>query len=130
MTQTADTAVSQYLYLLDQAFQNSRWHSLLGNLNAVTPDDWLWVPPDGRRSIADIVEHVAGAKLMYENQAFGDGKLTWDDPFLLGGDRLATIESATEWLKEAQAHLRESITDLDDSELLQLRMHPSQVLRE
>ena len=61
------TAVSQILYLLDGAFDGAPWHSLLGNLRSVAPEDWLWVPPGGRRSIRDIVEHVGGGKLMYHN---------------------------------------------------------------
>jgi hypothetical protein len=128
---TASTAgVSQLLYLLDDAFQGPKWHSLLGNLQSVTPDDWLWVPPGGRRSIRDIVEHVGSAKLVYENYAFGDAKLTWDDPFVIGGDRVSTIPSAIGWLEEVQARLRASIAVLDDEELLRPRMHFTGTLKE
>jgi len=119
---TADSAtVSQVLFFLDQAFEGSRWHSLLGNIQSVTADDWLWVPSGGRRSIREIVGHVAGAKMMHDNHAFGDAKLRWDDVTVLADERAATIAEATEWLKEAQAHLRASIAGLDDAELLRLR---------
>lgn len=121
MTASA-TTISPLLFILDQAFQESRWHSLLGNLRSVTPDDWLWVPPDGRRSIRDIVGHVGSCKFMYQNHAFGDAKLTWNDPLVEGADRLSTISSAIEWLKEGQEHLRQSISPLDDAELLRPRM--------
>jgi uncharacterized damage-inducible protein DinB len=129
---TAQTpALSQTLYFLDQAFEGSKWHSLIGNLQAVTDEDWLWVPPDGRRSIRDIVEHVAAAKLIYDNQAFGDMKLKWDDPGLIGGDRVATIASGVEWLKAAHARLRKSIAALtDDAELLRQRLHFSGAMKE
>jgi hypothetical protein len=128
---TAITAsVSQYLYLLDQAFQGSKWHSLLGNLQAVTPGDWLWVPPDGRRSIRDIAQHVAGAKFLYQNHAFGDAKLAWDDPLITADNRVATISSAIEWLQEGQERLRQSIASLDDTELLRPRLHFSGALKE
>jgi hypothetical protein len=119
---TAETiAVTQILYIADQAFDGSRWHSVVGNLRAVTPDDWLWVPPDGRRSIRDIVGHLASCKMMYENHAFGDAALTWDNPIVQGSDRLSSIASAIEWLKEAHERLRRSISGLDDSELLSAR---------
>jgi hypothetical protein len=116
------TAISQLVYLLDEAFQGTEWHSLLGNLRSVTPADWLWVPPDGRRSIRDIMAHVGACKRMYHNHAFGDARLTWDDPLVGGGEALATVESATGWLREGQERLRGSIAALDDAELLRPRM--------
>ena len=123
--------LSQTLFFLDQAFQRSKWHSLKGNLQSVTPDDWLWVPPDGRRSIRDIVEHIAGAKLLYDNHAFGDAKLAWDDPILVGDERVATIEAAITWLEAAHTRLRQSIAALDDDEeLLRHRLHFSGALKE
>ncbi|HYP40441.1 MAG TPA: DinB family protein, partial [Chloroflexia bacterium] len=91
---------------------------------------WLWVPPGGRRSIRDIVEHVGSAKLVYENHAFGDANLAWDDPFVTGGDRVSTIPTAIGWLKEAQERLRASIASLDDAELLRPRMHFTGALKE
>src|SRR5215472_1379608 len=115
-------AVSQLVYLLDEAFQGTDWHSLLGNLHSVTPEDWLWVPPGGQRSIRDIAGHVGSCKLMYQNHAFGDALLTWDDPQVSGRDALSTIEQATSWLREGQERLRASITALDDAELLRPRM--------
>lgn len=48
---TATPAVAQLLYLLDQAFEGTEWHSLLGNLQSLQAEDWLWVPPGGHRSI-------------------------------------------------------------------------------
>ncbi len=105
--------VSQLLYLFDEAFQGADWHSLLSNLASVTPADWLWVAPGGRRSIHDIVQHV------------GDARLTWDDPLVLGGDALDTIPAAIEWLREGHERLRQSIAALDDAELQRLRWHHS-----
>ncbi len=124
------SAVSHYIYLLDEAFHGTQWHSLLGNLQSVTQEDWGWVPQDGRRSIRDIVQHVGGAKLMYDNHAFGDAKLTWDDPFLDGGDVCLTIPSAIVWLQAAHEQLRGSITLLGDDDLLQPRKAPSGKLKE
>lgn len=111
-------AVSQLVYLLDEAFQGTEWTSLLGNLRALAPEDWLWVPSGGHRSIRDIIQHVGGCKFMYHNHAFDDAKLTWDDPLVDGLERLSTIPSAIGWLQEGQERLRQSIAALDDAELL------------
>jgi hypothetical protein len=109
--------VDQLLYLLDDGFEGGEWHSLLGNLRQVTAQDWAWVPPGGHRSIQAIVGHVGACKWMYENHAFGDGALTWDDRLVAGADALAATEPAIAWLRSSQARLRTSIARLDDSEL-------------
>ncbi len=115
-------AVSQILYLLDEAFEGNEWHSLLGNLRSLTPEDWQWVPPDGHRSIRDIVQHVGSCKFMYHDHAFGDAELTWDDPLVDGGDAISAMGPAIEWLRAGQERLRQSIAVLDDAELLRPRM--------
>ncbi len=122
--------VAELVDLLDEAFQGTRWHSLLRNLESVTPADWLWVAPGGRRSIRDIVAHVGGCKFMYQNQAFGDGLFTWDDPLVTGVEALATVPSAVVWLREGHQRLRGSVAALDDDELLRLRGHHSGTPRE
>lgn len=113
--------IAQLLYLLDQAFDGQEWHSLVSNLRSVTAEDWQWIPPGGRRSIAEIVGHVGAAKYMYENHAFGDATLTWDDPLIRGEAVLQSIPSAIDWLRVGQERLRRSITNLDDDDLLQPR---------
>ena len=118
----ANAALSQLLYLLDEAFEGNVEHSLLGNLRSLAPDDWTWVPPDGHRSIRDIVQHVGGCKVMYENHAFGDGGLTWEHPLVDGEDALTSITAAIDWLREGQECLRRSVAALDDDELVRPRM--------
>src|SRR3712207_2881543 len=105
MRSMSAAGVSQLLYLLDEAFQGPDWHSLLGNLRSLTPEDWSWVPPGGDRSIREIVQHVGGCKFMYDNHAFGDAQLSWEDPLVDGGDALASIEPAIGWLREGHARL-------------------------
>ena len=117
----AAEGVSQLLYLFDEAFQGPDWHSLLGNLRSLSPEDWQWVPPGGNRCIRDIVQHVGGSKLMYHDHAFGDARLTWDSPLVEGGEALAAVESAIGWLQLGQERLRQSIAGLDDAELLRPR---------
>jgi hypothetical protein len=126
----ATERVSELLDLFDEAFEGTRWHSLLTNLGAVTPADWLWVAPGGRRSIRDVVAHVGGCKFMYDNQAFGDGTFTWDDPPVAGGDALATISLAIGWLREGHERLHRSIAALNDDELRRPRPHHSGTPRE
>jgi hypothetical protein len=124
------SAITQLLYLFDEVFEGKDWESLLQNLGSVTPADWAWVPPGGRRCIRDIVQHVGGCKFMYHDQAFGDARLTWDDPLVEGREAIASIPTAVEWLRAGQARLRESIAALEESDLLTLRPHHSGKLKE
>lgn len=117
----ATPAVDQLLYFLDEAFAGENWHSLLGNLRSVGPGDWRWLPPGGRRSIHDIVQHVGGTKLVYENHAFGDTTLWWGDPLLAGGDALDDLTSAVAWLRAGHERLRRSVAALNDAELARPR---------
>jgi uncharacterized damage-inducible protein DinB len=123
-TPTAPPAIAQLLYLLDEAFEAStNEQSLLGNLRSLAPEDWLWVPPGGSRSIRDIVRHVGGCKFMYHDYAFGGASLTWEDPLVDGVDALASSISAIAWLRAGQERLRQSIAALDDdAELLRPRL--------
>jgi uncharacterized damage-inducible protein DinB len=115
----ARAGIEQMLYLLDQAFAGDTWHSLLGNLNRVTPEEWSWRPPNGQRTIQQMVAHVGECKLMYENHAFGDATLWWDQ---FDDGVVATPETALAWLRAAHARLRASVAALDeDAELLRPR---------
>jgi len=117
----ARSEVAHYLYLLDSAFDSSRWHSVVGNLKSVEPEAWSWIPPSGDRSIQYIVEHLGLCKLMYENHAFGDGTLRWDQPLIEDESVLATIPSAIEWLRSCNAIWRQSVAALSDHDLSQPR---------
>ncbi len=114
----ATTSVAQYLYLLDEAFDGPHWHSLVGNLRSVNPEDWGRVPAGGERSIRDIVGHVGSCKYMYENHAFGDASLDWEHPLVEGQGALTDWGSAEEWLRQGQVRLRDSVAALDDDQLL------------
>lgn len=115
--------IGEWLYTMDEAFEGNGTHSLLANLESLRDDDWLWVPPDGGRSIFDIIRHIGEAKYVYENHTFGDRSMRWDRPgtvpALEAGADKTTI---TEYLRTAQARLRESVAGLaDDAELTQQR---------
>jgi uncharacterized damage-inducible protein DinB len=111
------SVVNELLDLLDAAFSGDDWHSLLDNLRDVSPEEWDWTPRGGRRSIRDIVHHIASCKLMYVNHAFGDAALDWDDPQVAGEDALATAASALAWLRASHQQLRQAVARLDDRDL-------------
>jgi uncharacterized damage-inducible protein DinB len=115
-------AVDTLLYLVSEAFEGNGWHALLPNIRSVPDEAWLWVPPGGGRSARDIVDHVGGAKRIYD-YAFKSGTLPWDDPsldeLLLRSKRFdAEVEA---WLREGHRRWVESIDALDDAELVRLR---------
>ncbi|MCC7363234.1 MAG: DinB family protein [Dehalococcoidia bacterium] len=124
----ARDAVLEVLYYVDEAFDSlghlatGANHSLLGNVRSVPDDAWAAVPPGGERSICDIVLHVGGAKLMYDDHAFGAGELTWDsglvNPWAGGGARR---EHVLEWLTAAHQRLRGHIAALTDMQLAERR---------
>jgi uncharacterized damage-inducible protein DinB len=114
-------ALDEYLYLMDEAFAGDDWHSLMTNLKAVDPEQWLWVAPGAARPIGEMVSHVAGCKNMYEDHAFGNAKLTWADPGAeqkLQDGTPAGIAALLARLAEAQQRLRASVDALaNDGEL-------------
>jgi hypothetical protein len=115
--QSSTTEVAALLFLLDRAFAGEDWHSMLGNLRTTMPVDWRWVPEGGQRSIRSIVQHVGGCKFMYENYAFGDGSLQWDDPLVTGDEAMTHLPAATQWLMQGHKRLRDSIAGLSDADL-------------
>jgi hypothetical protein len=126
-------AVEQLLYLMDMAFDEGQWHSLLGNLRSVTADDWLWTPPGGARTIRLLTAHVAACKYVYDNHAFGDAAMSWNDPAGDLGygmedlqsesvlDNEPSIADVVAWLSEGHRRLREHVAALNDEELLRPR---------
>jgi len=86
-------AVEQLLYLMDEVFEGADEEDLLGNLRAVTQAEWSEVPPGCMRSIRQIIGHVGACKYMYDNHAFGNGSMTWEDP---AGDLGVSMEPPVE----------------------------------
>jgi hypothetical protein len=124
----ARVAVEQLLYLMDEAFDGQDEEDLLGNLRSVTEADWAAVPPRGARSIRHIVGHIGACKYMYDNHAFGDARMTWDDPAGDLGVSMEDLQSRTldpepsvdavvEWLHEGHRRLCEHVASLDDTQL-------------
>ena len=117
----ASLVVGELLHLLDEAFAGDDWHSLLGNLRDVAPEEWTWLPPGGDRSLRDMVQHIGSCKLMYDDHAFGGATLDWDDSLVTGEAALADPASALTWLRDCHDRLRHSVAALDDAELARPR---------
>jgi uncharacterized damage-inducible protein DinB len=115
-------AIDQLLWLFDRAFEqpasaDGDTHSVLGNLSTVPADAWRWMPPRGRRTIADIALHVAACEHVYDDYAFGPGAMSWDSmppPALVAA---CTPEDITAWLNTGHAQIRRSLAALDDAAL-------------
>ena len=100
---------------------------LFNNLKDLREDDWDYVPEGGARSIRAIVGHVASSKLMYDNHAFGDASMTWEDPQWdaaqspTSGEGFSP-EALVDWLRASDLRLRRSVDALgDDAELARNR---------
>ncbi|TMB65987.1 MAG: DinB family protein [Chloroflexi bacterium] len=134
-------AVEQLLYLMDEVFEGADEEDLLGNLRAVTQHEWSEVPPGCMRSIRQIIGHVGACKYMYDNHAFGNGSMTWEDPAGDLGVSMEDLQSRTlaleppmkeitEWLGSGHHRLRGHVAELDDAELVVARRPPEGESRE
>jgi hypothetical protein len=134
-------AVDQLVYLLDEAFEgkDKPWHSMLGNLASATEDDWLWVPPDGVRTIRQITGHVGGAAYLYYDRAFGGCAVfgepitSWNVPagnLGVGTEELDSVgglenepamADVVAWATERARAFRDAVAQLDDDGLMEER---------
>ena len=122
------SASEQLVYLLDEAFagkgieETNESQSLLMNLSAVTEALWRAPPPGGTRTIESIALHVGSCKVMYDEYAFGEGNLQWDDPTVQPWpEGAAPMEETIEWLRRVHAALTAHVASLDDAALRELR---------
>ena len=123
-------AIELLLRRMDAAYRGDYFHALRKNVESVRPEEWdvrpaTWsVEEFGTQpelSICETVLHVAGAKFMYADRAFGDASLEWGDirpPAL-------DMESVLAWLAEGHQQLVAGLAALqDDGELLVERPAP------
>jgi hypothetical protein len=96
------TAIETLAWLIEDAFEGDPAHSLLANLHDLRDEDWTALPPGSSRSIADIIEHVAWSKWMYEDYAFGSATMLGDQPPLIPahGARSRPHDELIVWLTE------------------------------
>jgi len=71
-------AIATLALLIEDTFERDLEHSLLANLHSLRDEDWTIPPSGGGRSVADILEHAAWCKWMYEDDAFGSAALRGD----------------------------------------------------
>jgi hypothetical protein len=124
-----ERAILEYVYLLDEAFQgkgieeSNETQSMLGNLATVDDDSWRAVPRTGKRTIESVVLHVGSCKAMYDEYAFGDRRLTWDDPTLIPWpEGEAPRADAIGWLSDAHERLMQHVRSLSDDDLARPRL--------
>jgi uncharacterized damage-inducible protein DinB len=118
------TAVDELVYLLEQAFAgvgieaSNESQSLLANLATVDQAQWRVAPTGGERTIGSICLHVGSCIVMYDDYAFGPGRLRWDDPEVQPWARDAAPMSDTiAWLRRGHERFVEHVRALPDEEL-------------
>ena len=81
--------------------------------------DYEYPPPDKAplTTIAWKLDHLAACKLMYQEYAFGEGKLTWDEITMPH-----TASDAITFLVEAHDRLRQELDHLCDADLDEMRL--------
>ena len=123
-----DRVIEELIYLLDEAFEGkgieetNESQSLMANLASVDETGWRAAPSGGTRTVESVVLHVGSCKIMYDEYAFGAGKLTWDDPTVQpwreGEGRRS---EALTWLTDAHNRLMEHVRALDADDLARPR---------
>jgi uncharacterized damage-inducible protein DinB len=125
------TGIDALLYLLDEAFrgggieETNESQSLMTNLASVPDELWRALPPGGVRSIESIAIHIGACKVMYDDYAFGPGKLEFGTPAVepWGADGPAPSDEVVAWLERSHERLADHVRALDsDEELDRSRM--------
>jgi uncharacterized damage-inducible protein DinB len=130
MTQSR-AQVDALVLLLDHTLEETaaefgwdHWHSLIRNLSTVRPEDWDALPTGGGRTIRELVVHIGGCYLMYENHAFGDRTRQWGDRAVDGLLPGETPEELTAWLRATHKVFRDSVARLTDDRLEEITQAP------
>ena len=121
-------AVDEVVFLLEEAFsgegirETNEAQSFLTNLRSVDTSFWRALPAGGQRTIESITLHVGGAKVMYDDYAFGAGTLQWTDIAVRPWPRgFAPMDEAIAWLQTVHGTLLDHVRDLDDGALSEPR---------
>jgi uncharacterized damage-inducible protein DinB len=123
------TAVDELVYLINESFsgtgieETNESQSLLGNLASVDESIWRTPPAGGTRTIESLALHVGSCKVMYDEYAFGPGRLTWEDaevqPWAEGE---APMDDTLTWLTVAHEGFVDHVRQLADDDLAAPRM--------
>lgn len=124
--------IEALLHMMDVAYRADPFSALRRNVESVRPDEWNIAPAewsaaefgehDPELSICQLTLHVAGAKYMYANRAFGDGSYQWGSiPLPAALD----MPSVLAWLEDGHQQLSAGLASLvDDAELAVERNAP------
>ena len=117
------TAVDELVYLLGEAFsgrgieETHESQSLLSNLMSVEESMWRTAPPGGVRTIESVALHVGSCKVMYDEYAFGPGRLDWQDAEVQPWTGEAPMAGTIAWLEEAHERFLRHVRALHDPDL-------------
>jgi uncharacterized damage-inducible protein DinB len=119
------SGIDALLYLMDEAFrgpgieETDESQALLPNLATVDESAWRALPSGAARSIESIALHVGTCKVMYDDYAFGDGTLDWDQPAVQPWpEGAAPMDDVTRWLETVHQRLVDHVASLaSDDEL-------------
>jgi len=103
--------------LLEEAFRSagSESSSLLANLATVDAGAWRGLPPGASRTIESIALHVGTCLVMYDDYAFGEGRLDWDDTAVQPWPEGSAPQRATiAWLEAVHERFATHVSALDD----------------
>ena len=123
------SGVQELLYLLDEAFagpgieESGESQALLTNLETVDERTWRAVPSGAVRTVEAMVLHVGSCKVMYDDYAFGDRRLQWEDRAVQpwpDGD--APMAETLDWLRRTHRRFVEHVMALADQDLETPRM--------
>lgn len=109
--------IEALLGLLEEAFRSPgvESSSLLANLATVDAAAWRALPSGGARTIESIALHVGSCLVMYDDHAFGEGRLTWDDPAVQPWAEGSAPQPATiTWLGQAHDRFAGHVAALED----------------
>jgi hypothetical protein len=118
------TAIDEVVYVLQEAFsgagieESNEGQSFMQNLLSVEGSMWRTVPDGGVRTIESIALHVGSCKVMYDEYAFGSGRLFWGDPEVQPwppGE--APFEATIGWLHDVHGRFVEHVRALRDDDL-------------
>jgi len=116
---------------LAAAYRDDPFHALRRNVESVRPGEWDVMPAQWsvdefgaqpELSICDLVLHVAGAKFMYADRAFGEAALEWAD---IKPPPSRDMDAILAWLEDGHRALAGGLAALeDDAELALERPAP------
>ena len=127
----ARARIETLLDMMEVAYSGDVFSSLRKNLHGITPEEWVTRPvtwsaeefgAQPELSICDLVLHVAGAKHMYADRAFGSATLDWADVHVPASREM---EPVLAWLDAGHRALASGLAALtDDAQLDEERTFP------